>query len=336
MKKGLKIAMVYIGLVIGAGFASGREIMEYFNFPGGTDHSGIVLATFLLIAVCYLILRRASLSGITTFDGYLKAVAGRGAGAVRLFMLLYLFCGFFTMLAGSGALLRQSLMLPSPAGCLFMAAVCFLILAFDLKGIVALNTVLVPCMIAGIFYICICSVLFGTQSAFSFASLGRGMLTSAICYVSYNTISAASVLIPLSKGITAKEIRAAAVTGGLVLGILITAVWAVQSQYFDALWDSEIPMLQLAAMAGRSEKYLYSLILMMAICTTAVSQGFGILSAFAPADTKQRISRAAVLCLAALPFSMLGFAGLVAHLYAFFGITGLFWMGLVLVDFYRR
>ena len=53
MKQGFNLAFVYIGLVIGAGFASGREIMEYFNFPSGTDHSGIILATFLLIAVCY-------------------------------------------------------------------------------------------------------------------------------------------------------------------------------------------------------------------------------------------------------------------------------------------
>ena len=59
MKRGLETAFVFIGLVIGAGFASGREIMEYFNFPSRTDHSGVVLATFLLICVCYVIMYKA-------------------------------------------------------------------------------------------------------------------------------------------------------------------------------------------------------------------------------------------------------------------------------------
>ena len=85
MKQGLYLAFVYIGLVIGAGFASGREIMEYFNIPSGRDHSGIVLATFLLIVICYMILRRAYLSDLSTCDEYLHAVAGRAArpGGVR-------------------------------------------------------------------------------------------------------------------------------------------------------------------------------------------------------------------------------------------------------------
>lgn len=336
MRQGWKLAFVYIGLVIGAGFASGREIMEYFNLPSGQDHSGIILATFLLIAVCYLILRRAYLWKLETFDQYLNSVAGRFAKPVKLFMLFYLFCGFFTMLSGSGALLRQNFMLPSTAGILLMALICFTVLSFDLKGIVTLNTVLVPCMIFGILYICTSAAVFGVRSAFSFRGLTRGMLTSAICYVSYNTISAASVLVPIQCGITSKGIRTAAVAGGFILGLLILVVWFSQSQLFDALWDSEIPMLKLAAMTGRTQKNLYASVLFMAISTTAVSQGFGILEQFRFCSAGQRVKGAALLCLLALPFSFLGFSRLVAHLYTFFGITGLFWMAWLFVDFYFR
>ncbi len=336
MKQGLSLAFVYIGLVIGAGFASGREIMEYFNIPSGTDHSGIVLATFLLIVVCYVILRRANLGDITTYDGYLSAVAGRMAKPVKLFMLLYLFCGFFTMLSGSGALLCQNYMLPPLVGVLLLAGLCFLVLAFDLKGIVAVNTIMVPCMIVGILYLCISAALFGAQSAFSFHGMTRGMLTSAICYVSYNTISAASVLVPLQMGVNLRGIRIAAIGGGFVLGLLILVIWAGQNLFFDALWESEIPMLKLAAMTGRIQKQAYALVLFMAICTTAVSQGFGILSSFSVKNAKSRCLSAGILCLFAVPFALLGFSNLVAHLYAFFGVTGLFWMVWVLAEYLWR
>ena len=83
MKQGIYLAFVYIGLVIGAGFASGREIMQYFNFPSNTYHGGIVLATFLLIAVCYIILNRCYNYGISTFNEYLSLVAGKAAATVQ-------------------------------------------------------------------------------------------------------------------------------------------------------------------------------------------------------------------------------------------------------------
>lgn len=334
MKRGLSLAFVYIGLVIGAGFASGREVMEYFNFPSRSDHSGIVLATFLLIVLCYIILHRANTAGVTTYEEYLSLVAGKMARPVKLFMLFYLFCGFFTMLAGSGALLSQNYMLPPIAGVLLLAGVCFLVLTFDLKGIVAVNTLLVPCMIAGILYLCITAALFGTASAFSLHRLTGGVLTSAICYVSYNTISAASVLVPLQKGMGMKEIRIAAVVGGFVLGLLILVIWAGQNLFFDALWNSEIPMLKLAAMTGRTQKQVYAAILFMAILTTAVSQGFGILCSFGVKKTKERCFLSGMLCFLAIPFALLGFSNLVAYLYAFFGVVGILWMGWVLLDYF--
>ncbi len=336
MKQGFYLAFVYIGLVIGAGFASGREIMEYFNIPSGTDHSGIVLATFLLILICYIILRRAYLGNLQTCDQYLTAVAGRAAPFIKLFMFFYLFCGFFTMLSGSGALLSQSFLLPPLVGIFLLAGLCFLVLVFDLKGIIAANAIMVPCIIFGIVYICISAALFGTRSAFSFHGLTRGMLTSSVCYVSYNTISAASVLVPLQKGITSRGIRTAAVSGGFVLGLLILLIWSSQSLQFDRLWTSDLPMLKLAALSGRIQKHLYTLVLFMAICTTAVSQGFGILNFFSLRTRSQRLWGASIVCLAAIPFSLLGFSNLVAHLYSFFGVSGLFWTLWVLIDYFRH
>ena len=89
MKQGIYLAFVYIGLVIGAGFASGREIMQYFNFPSNTYHGGIVLATFLLIAVCYIILNRCYNYGISTFNEYLSLVAGTAAYVFISFLRIF-------------------------------------------------------------------------------------------------------------------------------------------------------------------------------------------------------------------------------------------------------
>ena len=336
MKQGLYLAFVYIGLVIGAGFASGREIMEYFNLPSLTDHRGVVLATFLLIMVCYFILRRAYLWNLSTCEEYLSSVAGTAAPWVNRLMLLYLFCGFFTMLSGCGALLNQSFLLPPFVGSFCLLLLCFIVLSFDLKGIIALNLVLVPCMVAGILYLCIDAILFQSAPAFSLRHLTQGIMVSAICYVSYNTVSAASVLVPLQKGITPKGILVASVLGGFILGFMVLMIWLSQSVFFDALKESEIPLLQLAAMSGRVQKYLYTAVLLMAIITTAVSQGFGFLAHFRLSTMRQRVKGALLFCLIAFPFSLLGFSSLVANLYSLFGILGLIWMAWIFIDFYRK
>lgn len=336
MKHGIKAAFVYIGLVIGAGFASGREIMEYFNIPSSTDQSGVVLASFLFIFISFIIMYKSYQSQIYTFDGYIKEIAGRMYIPVKLFMFLYLYCGFFTMLSGSGALLFQSFMIPSVVGIILMAIIAFSVLSFDLKGIVAANVILVPCLVAGIIYICINSVLFKTQSVFSMGNLARGTILSAVCYVSYNTVSAASVLVPLSKDLRYKDIRIAAVTGGFILGLLILVIWSVQSMNFDKLWNSEIPMLKLAAMSGKLQKDIMVVLLFMAICTTVISQGFGILGYFKINSARERVTSAGILCLSAIPFALIKFSNLVAYLYGFFGIAGLLWMGAVILNFYLK
>lgn len=47
-KAALQIAFTYIGTVVGAGFASGKEIVEFFVQYGSQGLVGILLATGLL------------------------------------------------------------------------------------------------------------------------------------------------------------------------------------------------------------------------------------------------------------------------------------------------
>ena len=334
MKMVLKTAAVYIGLVIGAGFASGREVMEYFNIISSVNPTGILAAAFLFMLTAYMIGAKASEENISTFDEYISAVSGRAAPFVKYFMLAYMFCGMFVMFSGSGALLYETTAYSSVWGAAAMAAVCFLVISFDLSGVVTLNLVLVPLMIFGICGVCVYSAVFGDVSTFvSFENTGAAV-TSAICYASYNTLTSGAVLVPLAHSQKIKDVRRSAVLGGFVIGLLITMVWTVQGASFDMLWDSELPMLTLAAMCGKQCKRLYWAVLVMAICTTAVSYGFGIMSHFSDRikTVKDRVLFAAVVCLAALPPAFYGFSALVSKLYSLFGYIGIAWIIWIITD----
>ncbi|MBR5613966.1 MAG: hypothetical protein IKW64_01505 [Clostridia bacterium] len=336
MKKTLNIAFVYIGLVIGAGFASGREIFEYFNLASRHDFTGIIVASTGFAAVAYITMRLAARLGADTFDLLLEKTAGKFAMPTKAFMLAFMFCGFFVMLSACGVLFESTLSLPPRFGIILLALVCFVIFSFDIKGLVAVNTALVPLMIAGMLYLALTSILFDSKPVFSlYNNIRHNFLISAVCYVSYNTITAGAVLVPLSAQAERRDmIRSAAIAGG-VLGTLIFFVWSALNIYYDAIWASEMPLLDLAAAHGEISKWVYTAVLFMALCTTAVSHGFGILSKFKLDQTRDRVLASALFCLLAMPFAGLGFSQLVSKLYSAFGFLGLIWTGMLIYKYVK-
>jgi uncharacterized membrane protein YkvI len=99
---------------------------------------------------------------------------------------------------------------------------------------------------------------------------------------------------------------------------------------FGSLVNEEMPLLVLASRLGSVSKIIYTAVLFMALCTTAVSHGFGILSEFHFSSPRHRIIAAALLCLLALPFTGFGFSNLISKLYSAFGYVGFLWSGAVI------
>lgn len=330
MKQIINISAVFIGLVIGAGFASGREIFEYFSLPSTSDFTGIVIAAISFGAICYIIMHLAQKYQCCDFDSLLGLLSGRFAPFVKFFMFSYMFCGFFIMMSACGVLAEETFGVSPQYGIWLLALVCFCVFSFDIKGLVAFNTVLVPLMVAGMLFVCLSS-LFQPLPAFAlFGNIKTNPLISALCYVSYNTITAGAVLVPLSAAANKKQLLGASAISGGVLGLLIFIAWLTMNIFFDRLLLSEMPLLELAADKGNFTTYIYTLVLFMALCTTAVSQGFGILAKFRFTKTTHRIFAAAVLCLFAIPFAGFGFSSLVSKLYSAFGYAGLVWTGVVI------
>ncbi len=337
MKKTLSIVFVYIGLVIGAGFASGREILEYFNNSNQSDFTGIILAALLFAAISFIVMHHSSRLGAKDFDTFIDCTAGPLAQSVKFFMLTYMFCGLFVMMAGSGALFTHAFGVPSKFGIFALALFCFIVFSFDLKGLVAVNSFMVPFMVLGIIILCITSALSDTAPVFAFSgNIRRNSIVSSICYASYNTITAGAVLIPLAYKSDTKTILRSAAVSSFVLGFLIFTVWLVQNIYYNNIASSEMPLFDLASMQGDVWKTVYAIVLFMSLCTTAISHGFGILSKFRLKSFSDRILASAALCTCALPFAKIGFSDLVAHLYSAFGFLGLIWLTILLFSYFSH
>lgn len=104
---GLKIAMAYTGTVIGAGFASGQEILQFFTRFGYPSFLAILLSTALFILVGLKMLKVGSYLQVKSFRGITAHVFGPLSPLVDLYLCgaFLLLCG--AMFAGAGAIFKE-------------------------------------------------------------------------------------------------------------------------------------------------------------------------------------------------------------------------------------
>lgn len=295
---------------------------------------GVLCAGLMFSLVVYMILSKANESVCVTFFDYVDDVSGKYSGIVRKFMLIYMFTGFFVMLSAGGSLFSYNFGYDKKIGILIMTIICFLVFVYEAKGLAVLNMILVPIMIIGIIYTCFSSYFNAYAAAFlPLDSLKKNIYLSAICYVSYNTINAGAVLVPCSLELNEKEIKKSAILSGTLLFILILLVWLSQNISFESIYYSDFPMLDIALKQGEIQKTLYSVILFMAIITTAASSGYGIISNINFKRKSEKLFFTIVMCLLAAPLSCLGFSYLVSNLYTLFGYVGIIWLIMIFKNF---
>ena len=337
-KQILKIAAVYTGAVVGAGLASGQELMIFFVRYGARGLWGAAIAGMLFALLGAMLLSQAKRLSCISYEQYLENVFGKKLASVFYRIVqAFLAVSFCVMLSGSGALLSEQFGLPPAAGVFLTAAVSFLVLQGNLKGLTVVNVLLVPLMLFGMIFVCSAFLLGQTREVWLCFSIGDSrFLVSLLLYVSFNMLSGAAVLVPLSK--TASSVRSAT-AGGFLGGVLLLSVVVLSSVTLytagHSILGEQLPMLVLSRSLSRYASFFYAAVLYMAMLTTAAANGFSVVEHFAQRG-KSRRGTAAVFCLLAIPLSLIPFTRLVEASYTLFGILGLALLCGVVVDWFRH
>lgn len=334
-KNWIKIASIYIGTVIGAGFASGREIMDFFGVYGAKGTWGIYISGALFALVGTLLLLKIYNNKIEDFNDLSKRIFGKRVRIiVDIIISISLYTGFSIMIAGSGAIFQQQLGLPFNLGIIVMTVCSFIVFLFSLEGLSLINSILVPLLIIGILFISIYIGLGGAYDAMDITGLSitkkGNFITSAMLYFGSNCliiIIVFSSLLPMIKD--KRTAILGGVTGGLILYVLGVAILNSMLMYYDEVLGLDIPMLQICSYIGEGYRKVYALILWIAMFTTALANGFGFVNRYAKDRKKYLVS--GIFCISAIPLAKLGFANLVGIIYPIFGFIGFIMMILFLI-----
>ena len=334
-KNWIKIASIYIGTVIGAGFASGREIVEFFGIYGVKGIYGAVISGILFSLIGSLLLVKIYNNKIKDFDELVRNLFGKKFGFILDTIITFsLYTGFSVMIAGSGAIFKEELGLSFNIGIIIMAVCSFIVFLFSLEGLSFINSLLVPLLIIGIiftsFYLNIREEYnFSNIEGISFTRKGN-FLSSAFLYFGSNSLIIIVIFSSLLPIINSKRTAIlGGVAGGTILSIMGMSILTSMLIYYNEVYTLDIPMLKVYNYIGKSYRKLYAIILWIAMFTTALANGFGFMNRVSKSKYKLLIT--ALFCISAIPLAKVGFSKLVGVLYPISGFIGLLIMISVLI-----
>ena len=323
MKNIIKSVSVIVGAVVGAGFASGQEIYSFFNVYNENGLVGIIISSTLLGIIIYKVLKISNNYNVTTYSELLEKIniPPKVKNVLNIIINIFLLISFYIMIAGFTAYFKQEFDVPSIITALIITGICYITFMKSIEGITKVSMKIVPILIIIIIIFGIRSNIFETIMQINFQNIGiRGnWLIKSIEYTSYNSILLIPVLISLKKYTKNNEKIVSFITT-LIFGILSTIIYLVMLGD-ENLYNIEIPLIQIANNYGIVFKYGYSLVIIFAIYTTMISEGYGFLTNCAKSKRAYKIM-AIMLCVSAIFISNISFSYLINLTYPVFGILG--------------
>ncbi|PKM93275.1 MAG: hypothetical protein CVU84_16795 [Firmicutes bacterium HGW-Firmicutes-1] len=330
----IMISSVYVGTVLGAGFASGQEMMKFFAIYGYKGMFGLLLTGMLFSIIGYMVLKIVYTRKCNSYTEFMEIIVGNNWGRfLEMIVMLFMFICFCAMLAGGGALFQQRFHIPYYYGVVFMAAGCFFTFLFDVKGVVAINTILAPVLLVGILLIGIYIWVFsgttvGNMLPEALHLIRDNWISSSILYVAYNSITSIVVLCSLgyvlNKMVT---VRMSAFIGGASLGLIGLILGLVVLIHYKEVIGLEIPLLGIVMKYSEFIQYIYIVVLVSAMFTTAVANGFGIIERIKENSVILKKHPGAIklgVVGTAIALSSVGFSTMVGSIYPLFGYAGIF------------
>ena len=329
-----EIAAVYTAVIIGAGFATGRELISFFLSYGEYAVPGLLLSGALMALAGWAALEVCGRKKLTSFDELLEYLGGRYVGAIiKAGAVVFLFVIFAAMLSAAGALGAQLFSLPNFAGSLLLCLLCFAAFSFDLRGLVRINTFLAPVMILGSIGLGLYTYFAGVAATISVVGgvIPRNWAISAVIYASYNMITAVSMLTAMSASVRTRRTAFLGVAfgAGAVTLIALSLILGL-SRGMDVVQHYQIPFLRLVQDHGAILQWLYVSVLAAAVYTTAITNGYCFYIAALSRPGMRPWAAKAAMCAAALVFSQIEFTRIVESVYPLFGLLGLF-LALILI-----
>jgi uncharacterized membrane protein YkvI len=174
----VRIVGAYLSLLIGSGFSTGQEALQFFVAFG---YKGVAaLSMFLLLGIYMTVsfLLVGQKHGFSNNEGVFRFYAGDRLGSLfSLYAIVTLYSVYVVMLSSAGTVLHESYGLPVVGGISLMGLLVLGALYFGLREIVNVLGALGPILIVLILIIAIAAILHSPERVVEGAHLAPSLET---------------------------------------------------------------------------------------------------------------------------------------------------------------
>lgn len=328
MKNILKISFVIIGTLIGAGFASGREIYLFFLKYGTYGKMGIILTGIITGIIIYRVLEITKTYEINTYNKLLERINWKHSKlnkVINVIVNAFLLISFYIMIAGFSAYIEQTYKIPIYISSTIFVSICYIIFKKSIQGVIKANEILVPILVLLIIYLGIKNIpyIFKQTSYSTLIVRESRWVISSILYASYNSIILIPVLTSLKNYIDSKKsIIKISIISSTVIIVLASFIYSLLLRGEFFISELEMPLIEITLEFGRIFKYIYGFVIIASIFTSAISAGYSFLGNVCK-NKKMYNLILLIMSITGICVSNIGFSNLVEALYPLFGLLGL-------------
>lgn len=315
--------LVILGSIIGAGFASGKEIAVFFSNIGVLSYLNIILLFVFFYLLLKLFMKFGNSLKTKNLFEVNKIIFKKSYKFFNILVLFGLFAIIVSMIAGInsiGEIVFNSINLPILS--IFSIFFTFFMLNLGYKAISKLNKILVPIIIFFIVFICLICVLktdYTTviQNNFSLKAIFK-YFCFMLFYIAFNVIYSSELIIENSHNFSKKQIKnnAFLISSILVLLVLIINFTLLHTNLNT--FYSDMPILNMAYSINTYLGYSFSLILYISILTTLISTLYIFINCF----SKNKFFVTAIILTSSFILSFFGFSYIVNVIYPIEGVIG--------------
>lgn len=317
------IAATFIGTVIGAGFASGQEILQFFGRYGLAGLFGIGIATVLMCSATYKIFSIGMRLKSDSYRDFLRVVIGpKLINTADFFFFGFTLVLIGVMFAGCGEIFEQ-LGIGYWKGVGVTAVILIAVLFYDLPGLMAVNMVVIPLMFLATLGISLFAA-FHRPNPILLSVKGYSWLVAALQFTSYNIILSLPVLLSMARRHSDQHIlRWGGWLGSLVLGVMTVLIYWALVSHFGILQYQDLPMVLLAKIWGKPVFFGYILIIWGEMITTLLADTYGLGKRMVTLTGWPFRWSVSVLTGIGIGIAKIGFTDLITNCYPVFGLLSM-------------
>ena len=334
-KKVWQVASVYVGTVVGAGFATGKEIVEFFSQFGLLGLLEIIIAGYLFIYFGNKMMLSSLKSNSQDYFAYNRWLFGRRFSPILNILFFTMLLGVTAvMLAGSGEVIFEQFHMQKWIGMVITSVFAIIVMLWGIKGLSLVNMFVVPSMI----FFNIILVIMAVRSGFDLDKLLYIpyhdhlwlAIVMPISYVAFNLTLSQAVFLPLAREIKNPAIiRKGAVLGGALL-TLILLLSHISLTIFQDAQSFAIPTAAVMKSVAPFLHGFYLMIILGEIFSSIIGNAFGIEQQLKPKLKWQSIAIYISLFVICFAIARFEYAPLLTFLYPIFGYLSILFLVILL------